>query len=82
MLRRSPNGATIVRMVTSLRIVLSCLLVASLAGCGGGSQATSPPDAPTVMGGIVGPAGTGGGPGGESEEAAAELAASRPPALR
>ena len=53
-----------VRMVTRLHIVLSCLLVASLGGCGGGSQATSPPDAPTVTGGVVGSAGTGGGPGG------------------
>jgi Galactose oxidase, central domain len=63
-LRRGPNGATIVRMTTRLRIVLSCLLVASLGGCSSGSQATSPPDAPTVTGGIVGAAGTGGGPGG------------------
>ena len=51
-------------MATRLRLVLSCLLVAFLGGCGGGSQTTSPPDAPTVTGGIVGPAGTGGGPGG------------------
>ncbi len=53
-----------VRMVTRLRIVLSCLLVASLGGCSSGSPATSPPDAPTVTGGIVSSAGAGGGPGG------------------
>ena len=72
MLRRSPNGATIVRMVTSPRIVLSCLLVASLGGCGGGSQATSPPDASTVAGGSGGLGGTGGGgTGGQSTTSAA-----------
>jgi hypothetical protein len=53
-----------VLMVARLRIVLLGLLVASLGGCGGGSQATSPPDAPTVMDGNGGSAGTGGGPGG------------------
>jgi hypothetical protein len=41
-LRRSPNGATIVRMVARLCILLSCLPVAFLAGCSSGSQATSP----------------------------------------
>jgi hypothetical protein len=53
-----------VRMATKLRFVSSCLLVASLAGCSAGSQATSPPDAPTVTAGHGGSAGTGGGPGG------------------
>jgi len=45
-LRRSPNGAIMVRMVARLCCVLSCLLVAFLGGCGGGSQAASPPGAP------------------------------------
>lgn len=39
-----------VHMVTGLCVVLSCLLVASLGGCGDGSQATSPPDAPVATG--------------------------------
>ena len=51
-------------MVTRLCVVLSCLLVASLGGCGGGSSATGSPDASAVTGGIVSSAGTGGGPGG------------------
>jgi len=53
-----------VRMVTRMCVVVSCVLVASLGGCSGGSPATSPPDAPTVMGGSDVSAGTGGGPGG------------------
>jgi hypothetical protein len=40
-----------VHMVTRLCAVLSCLLVASLGGCGGGSQATIPPDAHVATGG-------------------------------
>ena len=51
-------------MVARLRIVLSCLLVASLAGCGGGSHATSSQDALTIVVDMGGSAGTGGGPGG------------------
>jgi len=50
-----------VRMVAKLCVVLSGLLVASLGGCGGGGQATSPPDASTVGGGTGGFGGTGGG---------------------
>ena len=42
-LRRGPNGVTIVRMVARLCCVLSCLPVAFLGGCGGGSRAASPP---------------------------------------
>ncbi len=60
-LRRSPNGATMVRMSAKLCVVLECLLLASLGGCGGGNQAASHPDASAVTGGSVGSAGTGGG---------------------
>jgi len=63
-LRRIPNGATMVHMVARLRFVLSCLLVASLGGCGGGSHATSSQDALTIVVDMGGSAGTGGGPGG------------------
>jgi Galactose oxidase, central domain len=63
-LRRGPNGATIVRMLARLCCVFVCLPLAFLGGCGGGSQATSPTDAPTVTGGSSGPARAGGGPGG------------------
>ena len=69
-LQRSPNGATMGRMVTGLRLVCSGLLVASLGGCGGGSQATSHLDASAVSGGSGGFAGTGGGgTGGQSATA-------------
>jgi hypothetical protein len=60
-LQRNPNGATMVRMVAKLCVVLSGLLVASLGGCSGGNQAGSYPDASAVAGGSAGSGGTGGG---------------------
>lgn len=79
-LRRSPNGATMGRMVARLHVVFSGLLMAcscegnglristaqdaGATGGSGGSQATSPLGAHAVTGGSGGSAGTGGGLGG------------------
>ena len=60
-LRQSPHGATMAPMVTRLCVVFSCVLVAPLGGCGGGSPAASHPDAPTVAGGSGDSGGAGGG---------------------
>ena len=59
-LQRNPNGATMVRMVAKLCVVLPGLLVASLGGCSGGNQAGSQPDASAVAGGSGGSGGAGG----------------------
>ncbi|MGO9666410.1 MAG: hypothetical protein ACLP66_24305 [Polyangia bacterium] len=53
-----------VPMVARLRIVLSCLVVASLGACGGGSHSTSSQDALTIVVDMGGSTGTGGGPDG------------------